>query len=671
MENPNYWNNKQRGGGRRANRFGQSSGRGNMRTTAQVYEKPQPAVKDPPKPTRRVKLFDKNAASKPRFSTSNKANLNVSAVDLHRGYPRYYVPAFGPMEEFYELLIPRLKGLKKDYLKGAFRKRPTELGASMFYRSYLFRLTELYLGKIWLFNGSERFRSMHYDQVKALLNGTYLLSSSLRDDISNFIGDFVLFDGNWMNVVPLVSLSHHWLQASYMPSTNSAWRYNNVGGAAPALSDLPLILTPPTEEWPVPVALYGHVDQAPMLLDGYDDAANELITEFILNWTDVDNNHPGNSAPQSCTFYRFNNIVDPSDDWASWLAIPPGRGAGLTTWIGQSYMEAFPILDFNKKVARRPMLTRFFPWRISYREKVPFIVQFNCEFLSGKYFDQHGIEPLRHIAMGISMTLRTIIGSEIDRWVNLRSAEFVVRVPYRDGHMTVGSRFNFSSEDILITRDVVSGIANGSILVRWRDKGKNLRLEPLPIILRMKLPLWWHAYVDDDELDDMDGFFDFEDGWDAEKPGFKLPQLTDNYDLHLHFWKWCLAGIVPRWVPYRFLSAAVSNHVNTRSSFIQLDLLKDILNVEEYRFPSFKGSSLQLSEIYKSDDADIIGHSDDVAVFESFSAFLITDRANALSKYTPGPYLTTSQFLYSWEGEDQRRQIMNIVNSYFEHTIWK
>jgi len=512
---------------------------------------------------------------------------------------------------------------------------------------------------------------MHYDQIKALLNGTYLLSSSLRDDISNFIGDFRLYDGLWMNVVPLVSLSHHWLQASFMPSSNTAWRYENTGGGAHDLSDIPIILTPPNELWPIPAALYGFDDVNELtLLDGATDEANYAITEHILDWTSVDNDHPGNSTPESCRFYRFNGIADPSANWATWLAQPTGRGVGLTSWVGRSELEIFPVFEYDEDLAQRPMLIRLFPWRLSYREKLPFIIQFNCEFLSGKYFDQHGIEPLRHIAMPISLMIRTIIGSEIDRWVNLREAEFVVPIRARGVNRDVGSKLNFSAENILINFDTVSGIVSGNINVRWRDKSDNLRQEPLPLILRMKLPLWWHAYIDHDELDEMDGFFDYENGFDPRNPGVRLDALDDRYDIFKHFWKWCLAGILPRWVPYRHISSAISNHMNTRSSFVQLDLLKDILKMQEYRFPSFNGSSLQLSELYKKDDADVIGHSEDVALFDSVTAFIVTDRANALSKYCAGPYQTTSQFLYSWEGENQRRQIMNIVNSYLEHTIW-
>jgi len=609
--------------------------------------------------------------AKPKLGQQTNLVLNIKTVDYRHSCTNYFSPPFGPLQEVYHYLIPRMRQYFNDYI----RSQSVEMinySFEFFYQSFAFRVAELYLSKIWLFAAPERFLSAHYDQIKAILNSTQPLIKEMIHDVSNFIGNFELAGEYWQNKFPLLVVSHHWLQAAYGYASAEPFEHDNsgVGLASTVMSSLPIMITHVGEHWPFPPAMLDDLGDGEGLdllrsRNRDDDIALSL---FLQDWQA--NNSPNPVAINDITLYLFNGMINPDKKKIhAWMRIPTNRNNNAFDYhVGEgSDRDVHPTLEqVVDDDITRPCLTRFFPWRESHRSKSPFIIQFNCEFLRDNYNDKMSREGIEALSMPLAATLLQLIGSEIDTWMDYHGAWFIVPAqPPVPDHLTFRKRFALRTPRGF-NHSIVNKITAGEIRVEYYDAANKIKRVALPMRLRYKLPLWWHAYEDFNALNEMEGFLNPDNDIDDE--GEFVNEYL--YDIERHWWKWCMAGVYPRWQPYRYIVEHVECHWGAARTAVQLDFLRQEVPVTNYRAPDFSGSSLQLSRIFKSEHSENIRHLEKNTDGELAIAFIITDRANWIWPTVLSPVTKRFCWLTHFEGIDQVRRIKDTIASFFPQSAW-
>lgn len=614
---------------------------------------------------RRKKKSMPSGNSKNKLGNPTKLALDVKTIDFRRSRANYFCPPFGPLQEVYHYLKPRMRQYYNDYCR-SLRSENVNYSYEFFYQSFAYRISELYLSKIWLFAAPDRFLSAHYDQIKALLNSTQPMIKQMVQDVSKFIGNFELHDKFWVNKFPLLVVSHHWLQAAYgfcstppIRHLNSRRRMRTID-----MSNLPIVITPIPETWPFTNDTLGAlVTGEPDFLTCRDYDHDMLFSRTIQDWLQypVDIN--------KITIYLFNGMIDPTPTIHDWILIPTNADPNRFQYLvdEDNPLELHPTLfQGNRDEVQRPCLTRFFPWRTALRSKSAFIIQFNCEFLRSTYNSKLAREGLENITMSLAATLLQLIGSEIDTWMHYRNARFVLpaNLPH-NGEIMFKNEFAVTQPEGWDKR-LVNNIIYNVVLIQWTDDSGQVIREPFPIHLKYKLPLWWHAYSEFDELNEMNGFLHPIDGYDD------VDNIIDpnQYDVCRHWWKWCMAGIYPRWQPYRHIVQNVEAHLTSAIAHVQLDFLKGEIPVSNYKTPDFSGSSVQLSRIWIKGQSENIEHLTDSPEGEIINGFVITDRANWIPPTHVGPWDRDFTWLTHFEGLDQVRRIKDIISTFFPQTAW-
>lgn len=617
----------------------------------------------------RRKKSSKNSGNQiNKLGNPTKLVLDVKTVDFRRSRTNYFAPPFGPLQEIYHYLKPRLRQYYNDYLR-SLQSNQVNYNYEFFYQAFAYRISELYLSKIWLYAAPDRFLSAHYDQIKAILNSTQPVIKEMVQDVSDFVGNFELHDKIWENKFPLLVVSHHWLQAAYGNCSALPWKHLNhrIGLRAIDMSHLPLVITPVGDWWPfgenqVPV----DADNLPNYLTWPTDAAAVAASRYIQDWQYGQNPVDLNKI----TMYMFNGMVDPGDRIFDWIAIPTNRNINAFDYhVGEDNpLEVLPTFHQGRNGnLQRPCLTRFFPWREASRTKSAFIIQFNCEFLKASYNDRYTREGVESISMTLAATLLQLIGSEIDSWMDYWAAEFVLLAnpPRIPNDVFFNKKFTLTEPEGW-DQDMVNLIIHGDVQVSYiSDSGIKVRTE-LPMRLRYKLPLWWHAYDDFEGLNNMTGFLHPDEGVDEDGD----PVDENQYDVESNWWKWVMAGIYPRWQPYRWIMADLESHLSAAASNVQLDFLRTELPISQYKMPDYNGSSVQLSRFYISGQSENISHLTDSPHGEIVNGFVITDRANWVRPTRLGPWNKDFTWLTHFEGLDQVRKIKDLIGTFFPQTAW-
>jgi len=616
------------------------------------------------------KNFQASGSKQNKLGKTTKLSLDTKTIDFRRSRTNYFCPPFGPLQEVYHYLKPRMRQYFNDYAR-SIQTDILNYSFEFFYQSFAFRVSELYLSKIWLFAAPDRFLSAHYDQIKGLLNSIQPLIKEMIQDVSQYLGNFELHDKFWVNKFPLLVMSHHWLQAAYGYCSPLPFKHLNQreGLRAVEMSHLPIVITKVGDNWPI------RQDMLEVLADGsvnylsfnINPDSNLACSLYLQQWL-LEECNPRDI--NNLTFYLFNGMVNPGDDIYDWLNIPTNvNNAQFDYHVGEDNpLEVHPTLfQAQANFVTRPVLTRFFPWRTSGRTKSHFIIQFNCEFLRDTYNAKYSREGVEDISMPLASTLLQLIGCEIDSWLDYWGAEFIA--PVGDPALNNWLKFKWKfaiREPGGFDFNTLNGIAAGTVLVQYVSDGGVPTREPLPMRLRYKLPLWYHAYRDFDTLNEMNGFFHPVDG--VGDDGNVIDD--DQYDIEYHWWRWCMAGIYPRWCPYRIIISDLETHWNSASQNVQLDFLKTEIPVSTYKMPDFSGSSVQISRWYTSGQSENIVHLTDSPEGELNNGFIITDRANWIHPTTVGPWNRDFTWLTHFEGLDQVRKIKDIIATFFPQSAW-
>jgi len=623
----------------------------------------------------------KNKLGKP-----TKLVLDVKTTDYKRSRTNYFSPPFGPLQEVYHYLKPRMRQYFNDYCRSQATSKIND-NFEFFYQSFAFRVSELYLSKIWVYASPHRFISGHYDQIKAILNSTQPLIKEMIQDVSQFVGNFELHDKNWTNKFPLLTVSHHWLQAAYGYASKAPYKHLNQrrGLTAKRMSHLPIVITPVLDVWPIPVELCDKLDESGEvegwdLLESSTRAKDVKKSLYLQNWFDPDAEDDGAEETvdlTEVTIYYFNGMIDPTPEIHDWIEIP--TGVDNTTFeyhIGEANpFEVHPTLRQkpNKKENQRPCLTRFYPWRTTHRTNDAFLIQFNCEFLRDTYNEILAREGVEDISMPLASNLLQLIGSEIDCFMDYWDAQFITPAGEQLEGFGFYKRFALSTPDYW-DKSIVNSIASGVIKIEYKDEAGDIVRERLPMRLRYKLPLWWHAYEDFEDLNEMSGFLNPTTGFVKNEdllPGDDPEQKEESkYDIERHWWKWVMAGVYPRWCPYRSISTHIESHWSSACASVQLDFLKNEVPVEQYRIPDFSGSSVQLSRLFRVGQAENLAHVTDSTTGEIINGFVLTDRANWIHPSRFGPWDKDFTFVSHFQGLDQVRRIKDLIGSFFPQSAW-
>jgi len=594
-----------------------------------------------------------------KLAKSTKLALDVKVVDFRRSKTNYFCPSFAPLQEVYFYLKPRMNQYFNDYIRSISSTR-INFNYEFFYQSFAYRVSELYLSKIWLYSAPERFLSAHYDRIKSILNSTQPLIKEMVQDVSEFIGNFELHDKQWVNKFPLLVVAHHWLQSAYGYTSELPFEHKNqaVGLSALRMTHLPIVITPIVDDWPIPLGwLDLNADGSPNYLSSAVQADDIRCSLRIQHW-----DRAGAQNLNKVTLYYFNGMVDPADLHA-WHQIPTNRDVNNFDYhvAENNEKEVHPTFACQPDAnPMRPCLTRFFPWREATRTKSGHIIQFNCEFLRCRYNDRYIRGGLEDISMSLASTLLQLIGCEIDNFMDYWGAEFIIPNGFKfKKSFAIKEAAGFSFE-------FVNSVILGNILIEYTDDSKTVVREHLPTRLKYKLPLWWHAYDDFDTLNDMTGFLHPDNGYDDN--GVRVDD--DEYDIERHWWKWCMAGIYPRWSPYRIITENLECHWIDASSNVQLDFLKSEMPIDHYRVPDSNGSSAQLSRHFIKDQSENIYALESLSIGEMTTAFILTDRANWISPVHLGPWNSEFTWLTHFEGLDQQRRIRDIISSFFPQSAW-
>lgn len=634
---------------------------------------------------RRPRRKSNPSTKKNKLAKPTKLALDVKTIDYKRARTNYFSPSFGPLQEVYHYLKPRMNQYFNDYCRSCSMTMIT-YSYQFFYQSFAFRVAELYLSKVWVYSSPQRFVSGHYDQIKGILNSIQPLIKEMVRDVSQFVGNFELHGRLWTNKFPLLTISHHWLQAAYGYASKGPYKHKNQrkGLTAKRMSHLPLVITNVLEIWPIPLRL---LDQ----LEEEDTAGWNLLTSssrsedvskslHLQNWyfpAAEDDEADALVDLDEITVYTFNGMIDPSPEIWDWIEIH--TGVDPTTFeyhVGEDNPdEVHPTLKQKpSKELQRPCLTRFFPWRTTHRTKSGFIIQFNCEFLKDTYNEKLAREGVEDMSMPLASVLLQLIGCEIDCFMDYWNAEFVLGDDSPLPGITFRKTFAVR-EPKYWSHDIVNKICAGIIKITYVNEDNEEVVEKLPMRLRYKLPLWWHAYDDFDELNEMNGFLNPETGFDEkgdDEESASEPTQKDafKYDVERHWWKWVMAGIYPRWCHYRVICQDLECHWSSACASVQLDFLKNEVPVEDYKTPDSSGSSAQLSRIFKNGQSEILVHTAELNAGELINSFIITDRANWIHPSRVGTWSKDYVYVSQFEGLDQVRRIKDIINSFFPQSAW-
>lgn len=621
---------------------------------------------------------------KTKLGKPTKLALDVKTTDYKRARTNYFSPPFGPLQEVYHYLKPRMTQYFNDYCRSLASKK-INYNYEFFYQSFAFRVSELYLSKVWLYASPHRFISGHYDQIKAILNSTQPLIKEMIQDVSQFVGDFELHDKLWTNKFPLLTVSHHWLQAAYGYVSKPPYKHLNQrkGLISKRMSHLPLVITPVYEIWPIPNELcdeYAEEDEQ----EGWDllvsstRALDVKKSIYLQNWFDPNADEDDEADAlvdlNKVTIYYFNGMIDPTPNIHDWIEIPTGADNTVFDYhIGEKNPdEVHPTLKQQpSKELQRPCLTRFFPWRTTHRTEQGFIIQFNCEFLQDSYNEILAREGVENISMPLASVLLQLIGCEIDCFLDYWDARFVFEVG--SAFPEFGFRKSFAvREPNYWNHAFVNLLASGVVKIEYEDESGDIVREKLPMHLRYKLPLWWHAYTDFEELNEMNGFLNPNTGFEEKNENEEEPQQRDQlkYDIERHWWKWVMAGIYPRWCHYRHISMHLESHWSSACASVQLDFLKNEVPVEHYRMPDSSGSSALFSRIFKVGQSENLMHVTTLNPGELVNAFILTDRANWIHPSKFGPWNRDFVYVSHFEGLDQVRRIKDIISSFFPQSAW-
>jgi len=597
------------------------------------------------------------------------SDLKIVAVDYSKRRPIFYSPTFGPLEEAYALIKPRMDTYYLDFMRGR-NSGQHDNNYRLFYQNFAFRLSELYLAKLWLFNSPNRLLDANFAKIRELLVVKFPVIKEFFSDVSSFIGDFILFKQKWVNRLPLVIIAHHWLQAGYGKIT-SDYHCNNFHGLGCNLKqygDLPILLTP-ILAWPY----------SPAQLGGQNDADGNVITyprwlldrgiqdgiirsSKLLNPRVVDIIH---TDYRKCSFYLFNCMICPAHTWLDYFRFPSHQG------VDPRQIDFYRNPDVHEEVFLIPhqpenyldtssMFLRMFPWRNSFRQNSPFIIQFNCHFIKHFGLDTRAKVGIEDYTPSISRSLAYLIGGEIDDYMQREGL-----VWYFNAGMEI--ELFLSKLDSVTDVNVLRDILVGNIRTVYYDENHEAVIKPLSLRLLYKLPLYFHAIVDAHELDNMDGFLHL---IEEATNGIPHPPFRNRYNIARHWWRWCMAGILPRWVPAKVMNSRVSGHFDWARDKIQLDFLRKNLRVEDYNVPSFSGSPLQLSFLFEEDECENLFCAHKCTPAEASSGFIVTDRICTLGDRFRLDIIESFPYRFCIQGDGEKRKINDLTASYFPQDIW-
>jgi len=597
------------------------------------------------------------------------SDLRIVAVDYTERRNLFYTPTFGPLEEVYSLIRPRMDMFYLDFMRSR-NSGADDLNYKLFYQNFAFRLTEIYLAKLWLYNSPNRLLDANFAKIRELLVVKFPVIKEFFSDVASFIGDFILFEAKWINRLPLVIIAHHWLQAGYGKITNDYHRNNfhGLGCNIKQYGDLPILITP-FREWPFPFAQIGglldaagNILEYPYMLTDRNALDGYIRTNRILNPRLGDSSH---FDYRDCSFYLFNCMVSPTPTWLDYFGFP--QHAGVDPFQVDFYRnpdsqeEVFPI-PFQPEIIQdtASMFLRMFPWRVSFREKSPFIIQFNCHFVKHFGLDENSSIGIEDYTPSISRSLAYLIGAEIDDHMRSQGLKWYLAAG-------IEAEFQLSNLDVVRDMSIFREIAVGNVRTVYYDENGESVVERLALRYLYKLPLYYHAIVDAREIDNMDGFLHLRE---EAVNGVPTNEFRNRYDLARHWWRWCMAGILPRWVPASVMSSRVDGHFDWARSKIQLDFLRKNLKVEDYVIPSSVGSPLQLSYLFKQDEVENLYCVHKCTSAEASSGFIVTDRICALSGRFRYDVVRNYPYRFSIRGGGEARKIQDLTAAYFPQEIW-